>query len=168
MHRGRSEEGRLVTPEAKRPIQIYVDADACPVKNEVARVATRHGLSTHFVSNAWMRLPEGELFKRVIVSEGPDAADDWIAGRATDRDIVVTADIPLAARCIAAGAGVINHNGKPFSEAGIGLALATRNLMSHLRETGVATTYSAGFTPRDRSRFLEALENAIQSMIRRG
>lgn len=153
--------------DAKPPIQIYVDADACPVKDEVARVATRHALTTHFVSNSWMRLPEGDLFKRVVVPDGPDVADDWIASRATDRDIVVTADIPLAARCIASGAAVVNHNGKPFTEAGIGMTLATRNLMSHLRETGVANTYNAGFTPRDRSRFLEALENAIQAIKRR-
>ncbi len=150
-----------------QPILIYVDADACPVKDEVARVATRHGLTVHFVANAWMRLPAGELFKRVLVSEGPDVADDWIATRAGPRDVVVTADIPLAARCVASGATVINHNGKPFTEANIGATLATRNLMAHLRETGTATTYNAGFTQRDRSRFLEALENAIQAIKRR-
>lgn len=147
--------------------EIFVDADACPVKDEVARVAARHGLVVHFVANAWMRLPAGDLFKRVLVSEGPDVADDWIATRAGPRDIVVTADIPLAARCVTNGATVINHNGRPFTEANIGMTLATRNLMSHLRETGVASTYNAGFTPRDRSRFLEALENAIQAIKRR-
>jgi uncharacterized protein len=156
-----------VNTSADQAIQIYVDADACPVKDEVSRVAGRHGIVTHFVSNSWMRLPEGDLFKRVVVPEGPDVADDWIATRATERDIVVTADIPLAARCVASGATVVNHNGKPFTEANIGMTLATRNLMSHLRETGAATTYNAGFTPRDRSRFLEALENAVQAIKRR-
>ena len=150
------------------PIQIYVDADACPVKDEVARVATRHALTTHFVANTWMRLPEGDLFQRVLVQEGPDVADNWIAERAAPRDIVITADIPLAARCVASGASVLNHNGKPFNANNIGMTLATRNLMTHLRETNTATTYNPGFTPKDRSRFLEALETAVQSIKRRG
>ena len=150
------------------PTQIYVDADACPVKDEIARVAGRHALTTHFVANAWMRLPEGDLFKRVLVSEGPDVADNWIAERATARDIVITGDIPLAARCVPNGAAVLNHNGKPFNANNIGMTLATRNLMSHLRETNVATTYNAGFTKQDRSRFLEALETAVQAIKRKG
>ena len=149
------------------PMQIYVDADACPVKDEVARVATRHAATTHFVANAWMRLPEGDLFKRVVVPDGPDVADDWIAERARAGDIVVTADIPLAARCVATGASVLNHNGKPFNANNIGMTLATRNLMAHLRETGAATTYNAGFNKQDRSRFLEGLETAVQSIKRK-
>ncbi len=149
------------------PTQIYVDADACPVKDEIARVATRHGLVTHFVANNWMRLPEGDLFKRVLVAEGPDIADNWIAERASARDIVITGDIPLAARCVPNGATVLNHNGKPFNANNIGMTLATRNLMAHLRETGAATTYNAGFTKQDRSRFLEALEAAVQAIKRR-
>ena len=150
------------------PIQIYVDADACPVKDEVARVATRHALTTHFVANNWMRLPEGDLFQRVLVQEGPDVADNWIAERATPGDIVITADIPLAARCVASGASVLNHNGKPFNANNIGMTLATRNLMTHLREANTATTYNPSFTPKDRSRFLEALETAVQAIKRRG
>ena len=142
--------------------QIYIDADACPVKEEAVRVAGRHGLAIHFVSNAHMRLPEGPLIKRVVVPDGPDAADDWIAERAGKGDIVVTADIPLAARCLEAGARVIGPTGKPFTEAGIGMALAMRELSSHLRETGESKGYNAGFTKADRSRFLQALEEAVQ------
>jgi hypothetical protein len=149
------------------PITIYVDADACPVKDEAVRVAERHGLEIHFVSNAWMRLPEGALVSRVVVPDGPDAADNWIAERAGKGDIVVTADIPLAARCLKAGARVIGTTGKPFSDAGIGMALAMRDLSRHLRETGESKGYNAGFTRQDRSRFLQALEEAVQA-IRRG
>lgn len=156
-----------MTTAAQTPSEIYVDADACPVKDEVARVATRHGLVTHFVANAWMRLPEGDLFKRVVVPEGPDVADDWIAERAGARDVVITSDIPLASRCVPKGASVLNHNGKPFNANNIGMTLATRNLMAQLRETGVATTYNASFTKQDRSRFLEALETAVQAIKRR-
>jgi uncharacterized protein YaiI (UPF0178 family) len=150
------------------PIQIYVDADACPVKDEAVRVAERHGLAIHFVSNAWMRLPEGPLVKRVVVSDGPDAADDWIAERAGKGDIVVTADIPLAARCLKAGASVIGNAGKPFTGAGIGMALAMRDLSRHLRETGESKGYNSGFTRADRSRFLQALEEAVQAIRREG
>ena len=145
---------------------LYIDADACPVKDEVVRVAERHGLVIHFVSNAHMRLPEGPLIKRVVVADGPDAADDWIAERAGKGDIVVTADIPLAARCLKAGARVIGNTGKPFTEAGIGMALALRSLSRHLRETGESKGYNAGFTRADRSRFLQALEEAVQAIKR--
>ena len=155
-----------MTGNASPSISVYVDADACPVKDEVARVATRHGLPVHFVANKWMRLPEGELFHRVLVPQGPDVADDWIAEHATARDIVITADIPLAARCVPKGASVLNHNGKPFNTNNIGMTLATRNLMTHLRETGTASTYNPGFTPKDRSRFLEAMESAVQAIRR--
>jgi uncharacterized protein len=145
---------------------IYVDADACPVKDEAVRVAERHGLPIHFVSNSFMRLPEGPLIHRVVVSEGPDAADDWIAERIGARDIAVTADIPLAARCLKKGAGVIGPTGKPFTEAGIGMALAMRDLSRHLRETGESKGYNASFTRQDRSRFLQALEEAVQAIKR--
>ena len=141
---------------------IYIDADACPVKDEAVRVAERHGLPIHFVSNSFMRLPEGPLIHRVVVSEGPDAADDWIAERIGPRDVAVTADIPLAARCLKNGAAVIGPTGKPFTEAGIGMALAMRELSQHLRETGESKGYNAGFTKQDRSRFLEALELAVR------
>ena len=147
---------------------IYIDADACPVKDEAVRVADRHKLAIHFVSNSWMRLPESLNVQRVIVAEGPDAADDWIATRATKGDIVVTADIPLASRCLKAGARVIGSTGKPFTEAGIGMALAMRELQQHLRETGESRGFNASFTRADRSRFLEALERAVQAIKRGG
>jgi uncharacterized protein len=148
------------------PTTLYIDADACPVKDEAVRVAERHGLVVHFVSNAYMRLPEGPLIKRVVVSEGPDAADDWIAERVGKADIVVTADIPLASRCLKAGARVIGNTGKPFTDAGIGMALAMRDLSRHLRETGESKGYNASFTRADRSRFLQALEEAVQAAKR--
>ena len=147
---------------------IYVDADACPVKDEAARVAERHGLDIHFVSNAFMRLPEGPLIRRVVVSDGPDAADDWIVERIGAGDIAVTADIPLAARCLKQGAQVIGPTGKPFTQAGIGMALAMRELSAHLRETGESKGFNASFTRADRSRFLEALEQAVQRALRTG
>jgi len=148
-------------PAGESPV-IYVDADACPVKDEAVRVAERHGLAIHFVSNAWMRLPEGPLVNRVVVSDGPDAADDWIAERIGPADIAVTADIPLAARCLKRGAQAIGPTGRPFTEAGIGMALAMRELSAHLRETGESKGFNASFTRRDRSRFLEAMEEAVQ------
>jgi uncharacterized protein YaiI (UPF0178 family) len=148
------------------PPTLYIDADACPVKEEAVRVAERHGLPIHFVSNSWMRLPESPQVQRVVVPEGPDAADDWIAERARPGDIVVTADIPLAARCLKAGARVIGNTGKPFTDANIGTALAMRDLSRHLRETGESKGYNAGFTRADRSRFLQALEAAVQAIKR--
>jgi uncharacterized protein len=147
---------------------IYVDADACPVKDEIAKVALRHALPVTFVSNAFMRLPEGPGFQRIVVPDGPDVADDWIAERANKPDIVITADIPLAARCVAAGATVLAPDGRTHTSNTIGMTLATRNLMAHLRETGAAQTYNAAFTKADRSKFLQALEQAIQGIKRRG
>jgi uncharacterized protein YaiI (UPF0178 family) len=149
-------------------LAIYVDADACPVKDEVVRVAERHGLNVHFVSNTWMRLPESTLVERVLVPEGADAADDWIVEHIGPEDIAVTADIPLASRCLKRGAQVIGPTGKPFTESGIGMALAMRELSAHLRETGESKGYSASFTRRDRSRFLEVLEHAVQAAKRCG
>lgn len=150
---------------APPPSAIYVDADACPVKDEALRVAERHGLTLHFVSNAWMRLPESPLVKRTVVAEGPDAADDWIVEHIGPRDIAVTADIPLAARCLKKGAQAIGPTGKPFTEASIGMALAMRELSAHLRETGESKGYNASFTRQDRSRFLEALELAVRRAL---
>lgn len=147
---------------------IYVDADACPVKDEVVRVAERHGLNVRFVSNTWMRLPENPLVERVLVAEGADAADDWIVEHIGPEDIAVTADIPLASRCLKQGAQVIGPTGKPFTESGIGMALAMRDLSAHLRETGESKGYNASFTRRDRSRFLEVLEHAVQAAKRAG
>lgn len=145
---------------------IYVDADACPVKDEALRVAERHGWEIHYVSNSWMRLPESPNVRRVVVQEGADAADDWIAERIGKGDIAVTADIPLAARCLKAGAQAIGPTGKPFSDASIGMALAMRDLSQHLRETGESRGFNASFTRQDRSRFLEALELAVQKVKR--
>jgi len=149
-------------------LAIYVDADACPVKDEVVRVAERHGLNVRFVSNTWMRLPENPLVERVLVAEGADAADDWIVEHIGPEDIAVTADIPLASRCLKQGAQVIGPTGKPFTESGIGMALAMRELSAHLRETGESKGYNASFTRRDRSRFLEVLEHAVQAAKRAG
>ncbi len=148
------------------PTTLYIDADACPVKDEAVRVAERHQLAIHFVSNSYMRLPEGPLISRVVVSDGPDAADDWIAERAGEGDIVVTADIPLAARCLETGARAIGPTGKPFTQDNIGTALAMRDFSRHLRETGESKGYNAGFTRADRSRFLQALEEAVQAIKR--
>lgn len=148
-------------------VDIYVDADACPVKDEAVRVAERHAITVHMVSNSWMRLADGPLVRRVVVSDGFDAADDWIAERAGAEDIVVTADIPLAARCLESGAQVLGPSGKPFTEANIGTALAVRDLMGHLRDTGEVRGNNPAFTKGDRSRFLQALEAAVQSIRRR-
>jgi hypothetical protein len=144
-------------------MQIYVDADACPVKVEVLPVATRHGLTVHMVSNTWMWLDESPLIQRVVVTDRPDAVDNWIAERIGASDIAVTADILLAARCLKAGAQCIGPTGKPFSEASIGMALAMGELQSHLRETGESRGFNPAFTPRDRSQFLQALEHAVQA-----
>ena len=141
---------------------IYVDADACPVKEEALRVADRHDLAIVYVSNTWMRLPEGSKVERVVVQEGPDAADDWIASRIVAGDIAVTADIPLASRCLKTGAQALGPTGKPFTDASIGMALAMRDLSRHLRATGEGGSFNASFTRQDRSRFLEALELAVQ------
>ena len=151
---------------ATEPIQIYVDADACPVKDEVVRVGERHGLVMHFVSNAWMRLPQGDLIRRVVVPEGPDVADDWIAERAGARDIVITSDIPLAARVFKSGARIVTQFGKRLSDKNIGMAIASRNLMADLREAGVVTSGNASFSVRARSDFLQALEQAVQEIKR--
>ena len=151
----------------ERPLEIYVDADACPVKDEVMRVAGRHKIIVHMVSNSWMRLAEGPLVRRVVVAEGADAADDWIAGRIGKGDIAVTADIPLAARCLKNGAQALGPTGKPFTEDGIGMALAMRDLMAELRETSEVKGNNPTFKRLDRSRFLQALESAVQE-IKRG
>ena len=149
-------------------MQIFVDADACPVKDEAAKVAARHALIIHYVSNSHMRLPFGDNVKRVVVSDGADAADNWIAERCTVEDIVVTADIPLASRALKKGAMVISHIGKPFTEDSIGMALAMRELMSQLRETGEVRGNNPVFAPKNRSNFLQGLENAIQLAKRSG
>ncbi len=141
---------------------IYVDADACPVKDEVVRVADRHGLTVHFVSNSRMRLPAGIDVRRVIVPEGPDVADDWIAERASEGDIVITSDIPLAERCLKRGAQALGATGKPFTDDNIGMGMAMRDLSRELRETGAISGAGPAFSKKDRSRFLEALELAVR------
>ena len=146
--------------------EIYVDGDACPVKEEILRVAERHQLVTHLVSNRWLRVPETPLVRRVVVTDGFDAADNWIADHAGPTDIVITADIPLASRCLKAGASVLGHGGKPFSEANIGMALAMRELKSQLRDMGEIRDNHAGFSKQDRSTFLQALEQLVQRLRR--
>lgn len=149
-------------------MQIFVDADACPVKDEAAKVAGRHGLVIHYVANSHMRLPMGDNVRRVVVAEGADAADDWIIEQVAANDIVVTADIPLASRAIRKGARALAHTGKPLTEDSIGMALAMRNLMSELRESGNLPGNNPVFTPANRSQFLQALENIIQLIKRSG
>ena len=144
---------------------IYVDADACPVKPEAAKVAARHGLPVTFVANAWMQIPRGPRTRMQVVTGAFDAADDWIAERAQCNDIVITADIPLASRCLKAGARVLGPTGKPFTDDNIGNALATRELMADLRAYGVGGG-PPPFEKRDRSRFLQALELAVREVTR--
>ncbi len=148
-------------------MQIYIDADACPVKDEAAKVAARHNLIIHYVSNSHMRLPFGDNVKRVVVMAGADAADDWIVEQVVPNDIVVTADVPLAARAHKKGARVISNSGKAFTEDSIHMALAMRNLMSNLREaTPDIRGSNAAFSPRERSQFLQELEKVIQLVKR--
>jgi uncharacterized protein YaiI (UPF0178 family) len=153
---------------APAPITVYVDADACPVKQEVYRVAERHGVHVIVVSNQPIAVPRAPFIERVLVPAGPDAADDWIATRATPADIVITADVPLASRAVKAGAVAIAPNGKPFTESSVGMALATRNLMDSLRSAGEITGGPKPFAPRDRSSFLSALDLAIVRLKRKG
>ena len=137
---------------------IYVDADACPVKAEILKVAERHGLPVTFVANSGLRPSRDPMVRNVIVSGAFDAADDWIAENVREGDIVVTADVPLAGRTVAAGAHVTGPTGRLFDKANIGMASAMRDLGAHLRETGESKGYNAAFSPRDRSAFLETLD----------
>jgi uncharacterized protein YaiI (UPF0178 family) len=175
-----------VTPSPDKIIVIYVDADACPVKQEVYRVAERHGLKVYVVSNSPIAVPREYLIggqpdagpgatsagrpfvERVVVAAGLDVADDWIAERAAKGAIVVTQDIPLAARAVKAGAVAIAPNGKPFSESSIGMTLATRNLMDSLRSAGEITGGPKPFSPKDRSAFLGSLDREIVRLKREG
>jgi uncharacterized protein YaiI (UPF0178 family) len=147
-------------------LHIYVDADACPVKAEVARVAGRHGLPVTYVANGYVNVPPQKDVRVQVVSGEFDAADDWIVERAAHGDIVITADIPLAARSLARGAAVVAPNGRPFTEDNIGDALATRELLADARAYGIRTG-PAPFDRKDRSRFLQALEQAVQASLRR-
>ncbi len=150
------------------PIEILVDADACPVKDEVFRVAARYGLKTYVVSNSFMMLPKDPLIERVVVASGLDVADDWIAERAARGKVVITGDIPLAHRAVKAGADVIAPNGRAYTESTIGAVLATRNLMTELREAGAVTSGPRPFAKSDRSAFLQALDLAITRLKRAG
>ncbi|MCW8914599.1 MAG: YaiI/YqxD family protein [Magnetovibrio sp.] len=147
---------------------IYVDADACPVKDEVERVATRHGLKVLMVSDGGIRPSQNPLIDLVIVPSGPDAADDWIAEHIAKADICVTNDIPLAARCLEAEGFAIKPNGEHFTQNGIGMALAQRELMQNLRETGEITGGPRPFSKSDRSEFLNGLETTVQAAKRLG
>ncbi|RAI39278.1 YaiI/YqxD family protein [Rhodoplanes roseus] len=149
-------------PPAADPPRIYVDADACPVKDEIYRVAARHNLPVTVVAAGFIRVPQDPLIERLAAGPGMDAADDLIAERVKPGDIVVTQDIPLASRSIKAGAAAIAPNGRLFTEADIGMALAVRNLMTDLRSAGEQTSGPRPFTPRDRSTFLQSLEQAIR------
>ncbi len=154
--------------ERRSKPHLYVDADACPVKQEVYKVAERHGLPVTLVAGAWMRVPEDARIRLEVVTQGFDAADDWIVERVAAGDIVVTADIPLASRCLEKGARALGTTGRPFTEDNIGNALATRALLADLRGAGEQTRGPAPFDPRDRSRFLQALETAVQASLRAG
>ena len=148
--------------------EIYIDADACPVRDEVYRVATRLGLGVHVVSNGSrpIRPPGLPNVHMVMVGDAMDAADDWIAERITRRDVCITSDLPLAGRCLANGARVVPPNGRPLTQANIGNALAGREIGRHLREMGVTTRGPAPLTKQDRSRFLSALDTAVQAALR--
>ena len=153
----------MTTPARPR---IFIDADACPVKDEVYKVARRYSLQTYVVANAFMVVPQDPLIERVIVDAGPDIADDWIAERATARDVVITSDIPLAERCLKSNAQVLNPKGKPFTIDSIGSALAGRAIGEHLRSMGEITRGPAPFAAADRSQFLQALDTAVHKAAR--
>jgi uncharacterized protein YaiI (UPF0178 family) len=178
----------VTSPSPSKAITIYVDADACPVKQEIYRVAARHGIKVVVVSNSPIAVPREPMIERVVVGAGLDVADDWIAERVSGStgadaasesaptpkkppasgDIVITADIPLASRCVKAGAVAIAPTGRAFTEDSIGMTLATRNLMDSLRSAGEITSGPKSFSPRDRSSFLSALDQAIVRLKRAG
>ena len=149
-----------------RALHIYVDADACPVKNEIYRVAARYHLPVTLVSASPMRIPNVPSLSLQVVDQGFDAADDWIVAHAGGDDIVITADIPLAARCLERGTYALGPTGRPFTESNIGDAMATRNLLSELRGAGLDSSGPPPFDTRDRSRFLQALDQAVQALRR--
>ena len=148
--------------------EIFIDADGCPVKEETYRVAGRYGWKVWLVANHWLRAPETPLIEKIVVEEGLDRADDWIAERAGVGDIVVTSDVPLADRCVKAGARVVAGNGRPFTESSIGADLATRNLMTSLRESGEIRGGGRPMNKQDRSRFLQEMDKAVQGIRRTG
>jgi hypothetical protein len=147
-------------------MKIYIDGDACPVKDETVRVAARHNLQVVFVSNQGLRHNLGTHVQNIMVSDGFDAADNWITEHIDANDIVITADIPLASRCLKKGAHGINHTGKPFTQENIGTAVAMRDLHSYLRESGSITGGNAPFSKQDRSQFLQALDLTITKTLK--
>lgn len=147
-------------------LDIFIDADACPVKDEVYQVAGRYGLHVVLVANSRMKIPVGGSVEMIVVETGPDAADDWIADNIREGDIAITADIPLAARCLAVGAQVLGTNGHPFDEDMIGGALAMRELKSELREVGAVSGGPPPMSERDRSRFMSRLDQLVQRGLR--
>lgn len=147
-------------------LHIFIDADACPVKQEVYKVAERYRLQVTLVANSWMRVPDSHLIALEVVGAGADVADDWIVAQIQAYDIVVTADILLADRCLKKGAQVVGTNGKPFTENNIGSAVATRDLMAELRGAGEITGGPPPLQKRDRSRFLHQLDETIQTIRR--
>lgn len=148
-------------------ISIYLDADACPVKEEAYRVAARYALPVFVVSNAWMQTPDKGRVTSIVVGDGFDEADDWIVERVGATDIVVTEDIPLAARCLDRGAAVLSSKGRIFSRDSIGSALAGRELLALLRESGQSTGGPSPLAPKDRSQFLSSLDEIVQRLRRR-
>jgi uncharacterized protein YaiI (UPF0178 family) len=154
--------------EEPQVIEIFVDGDGCPVKDETYVVATRYEVPVRLVANSRLSVPEGLGVEMVLVDQGPDAADDWIVENVRPGDVVVTADIPLAARCLKAGARVLGTNGRIFSEDSIGDLLATRDLKAYLREAGVMSGGPPSMSARDRSRFLSKLDQLVQMGVRRG
>lgn len=159
----RYNDGAMTTESA---IRIFIDADACPVKDEIYRVAARHALPVSVVAQGFIRVPDDPLIERIAAGTAPDAADDWIAARTGAQSIVVTADIPLASRVVKAGGVAIAPNGRVFTEADIGMALAMRDLMTDLRSAGESTRGPKPFKPKDRSAFLSALDTAIRRLQR--
>jgi len=149
-------------------LHIYIDADACPVKAETYRVAERYQLPVTLVANTRMRVPDNARIRLEVVNDGFDAADDWIVEQVEEHDIVITADIPLASRCLKKGAKVVGTSGKPFTEENIGDTVATRDLLAELRGAGEITTGPPPMTQRDRSRYLQSLDQVVQAIKRQG
>jgi uncharacterized protein YaiI (UPF0178 family) len=154
-------------PKQPAAVRIFIDADACPVKPEIYKVAERYGLKVFVVANSFMNVPRSDAIERVIVTQGPDVADDWIVERATEYDIVITADIPLAGRSLRKAATVLSPTGKPFDDNSMGMALATRDLMTDLRSAGAVTRGPPPLSRQDISRFLSALDLAVTRLKRK-
>ena len=168
LHKIKHLEEKAILGKKQTPMpEFFVDADACPVKQEVYRVAKRYGLKVTLVSNKWMRTPREDWIKLVVVDGQLDAADDWIVEHVGQNDVVITADIPLASRCLEKDAAVISPTGRVFTDESIGEALATRDLLSQLRDLGTMIGGPAPFEKRDRSRFLQRLDQTIQTIRRK-